>query len=282
LLVGVPHTDEPGFPDLPGTRDDVRAVADLLTRNGFDSDDVDARGEGCTVDELTSSLESLRARTGAGDLSIVYFTGHGYRELDQSPTPDEEYDQFLVLTDGVLRDDWFRPYWEGIAEGSRWVTFADCCFAGTVMVSFAEPPPDLSPIRTVKPPAGTWRLHLAATPDDRLALALKDARQQMAAGGDHVGRRAGKRRSWEPEWWERPQLNISPFAGRVPASYATAAVLTVLDGAPDATYRETMLAVREAANTFLRNNVRVGKPVKLDVSVDDQLLDSPAFSPLTW
>ena len=43
-----------------------------------------------------------------------------------------------------------------------------------------------------------------------------------------------------------------------------------------------MLAVQSAANDFLHGNVRVGRPVKLDVSVSDRLLDSPAFQPLDW
>jgi hypothetical protein len=43
-----------------------------------------------------------------------------------------------------------------------------------------------------------------------------------------------------------------------------------------------MLNVQAAANGLLHRNVHIGRPEKLNISVSDHLLDSPAFRPLRW
>lgn len=247
LLVGVPSTDLGGFPDLPDAPNDVAEVRTLLTDNGFPRSEIVERGDGLAVREAEATLLELRRATGAGDLTVVYFSCHGYRGIDTSPEPDEVDDEHLVLTDGLLADDWFHDFWEDIQPGSRWVTVADCCYSATAMLGIN--PFVAAPAPVVHRPSltGSWRLHLAAAPDDRVT---------EVAGAQ-------------------------PGAGAA-RSYLTVSMLRILREAPTSSYRELMDAVQRRYDDAYCRGMDLGRPVKANVSVDERLLDSPAFRPLEW
>lgn len=242
LLVGVPATADPRFPAIPGVSGDVAQVEEALV--GFDH--VDARPGGCSRQDFVDAMLELRSSTVAGDLTVVYFSGHGYSSHDASGRGDEPWDECLVFSDALLNDDWFRQYWKGIADGSRWVTFADACFSATIMLGIGVEPP----VRDVAhyPSGVAWRVHLAASQDEEFAFLA------------------------EPD---EPGFGLA-------RSQATAAMLCALAASPGATYREVWRAVDAAAADALRANMDRGRPVMSNISPDDRLLDSPAFAPLRW
>lgn len=242
LLVGVPRPSDHRFPAVPEVSGDVAEVELLLA--AFDH--VDARPDGCLRQEFVDAMLDLRSSTVGGDLTFVYFSGHGYSSPDPTGQGDEPWDECLVFSDDLLNDDWFREFWKGIADGSRWVTFADACHSATIMLGIGV---DL-PTRDVTcyPADVAWRLHLAASQDEDVATVL------------------------DPD---------EPGYGQA-RSRATAAMLGELATHPAATYRQLWQAVDAAAAASIRSNVDWGRPAMSNISPDDRLLDSPAFAPLAW
>lgn len=262
FVVGIPSTTVPGFADLRAG-EDARVVATLLRARGFS---VDSRVNGCTRDQFIAGLEDLRQATGAGDLAIIYVSGHGDRLVDTSDNPDEPADSHLILTDAHLSDDWFGvTFWPSVdkeCQGSRWVTIADTCYSRTIllkmqarraarMLRFAKLAPGspqstraLMHLMTPRTP-DIWRLHIGASRDAEKALAVDPIDKKL--------------------------------------SYATAALLRALDSNPHATYRQMVEAAEaEAASLRTAGAPLAPAPTLIMRSPDDRLIDSPAFRELTW
>jgi len=132
LVVAVPDTDVPNLPALPGVRGDALEVRTLLQANGLDT--IITHEGGCTVDTLTNDLLTLRRQTQPGDLALMYFSGHGYLLADANNDELDPWDECLVLTDALLRDDWFHDvFWPEVAVDTRWVACIDACHSATIV-----------------------------------------------------------------------------------------------------------------------------------------------------
>lgn len=246
LVVAVPVTNVRALPALPSVTGDAEEVGDRLTSGGFD---VAAHPHGLTVDDFASKLLELRTATKPGDLGLIYFSGHGYRLPDQDGDEwDDSWDECLVLSDGLLRDDWFREsFWPRTEPDTKWVTCTDSCFSATAMRWLGPGPPPI-PIKPVEPKRGSWRIDLAAAPDGEKALQLTDKSQGF-----------GRAMAW-----------------------MTARLLEHLHEAPDATYRSAWAAIERQAREYRMGGVQVPLPQLRHSATDDALLDSPAFSALDW
>lgn len=246
LVVAVPKTRVRALPDLPSVTGDAEEVTGRLRTRGFD---VVACPHGLTVNEFASKLLELRAATKPGDLGLLYFSGHGYRLPDHDGDEwDDSWDECLVLSDGLLRDDWFREsFWPRTAAHTKWVTCADSCFSATAMRWLGPDPPSI-PIKAVEPRQGSWRIDLAAAPDGEKALQLTDKSHGF-----------GRAMAW-----------------------MTARLLEHLHDAPDATYRSTWAAIERQAREYRLGGVQVPIPQLRHSATDDALLDSTALAALDW
>ncbi|MFC6420322.1 caspase family protein [Ornithinimicrobium tianjinense] len=247
VVVGVPTTREPHFPDLPSTTQDAVAVRNHLVQHGFS---VNVRATGCSVQQFQDAVTELRQQTRAGDLALIYFSGHGDRVEDLSPTPDEPWDTHLILSDRRLPDDWFgEAFWPLVhaeSPGTRWVTFADACFSASALSWIDRPRTPAPVLPRVRDTAGTTevrRLHLGAAPDS-----------QRAPASDPVGRRY---------------------------SYVTGAFLRAI-ALGGVSYREAIAAVAAEATALQVLYPGLPRPTCYENHTDGRLGTSPAFVPLSW
>lgn len=179
FLMGVPHTDyRPGvrFMDLPTVLDDVSSMYTILTARGFADANVLSQHSGVTAVQASSAMLDLVKRTGDGDLSVIYFAGHGWTFPDSLRTPDEPYDECLIFSDTALVDDWAKSeLWPSARPGARFVVIIDACHSETALLDLVEPEPPPPPTRGTASVPPWWRLTLAACGDQETTLGLADA-----------------------------------------------------------------------------------------------------------
>ncbi|KDA05239.1 hypothetical protein DC31_02905 [Microbacterium sp. CH12i] len=245
LVVGVPKTEVTGLPELEGASRDAVAIGALLRDRGYVADRTFPNG--LTCDAFTTQLLELRAETMAEDQAVVYISGHGYRIPDSSgDEAGDGYDECLVLSDGLLPDDWFHDsFWPGVTEGSEWITCADTCFSATVLLAI-EPfdadaliVPDPKPLHRSRRP-GIARLSLAAAGEGETALELGDG----------------------------------PFI----SSWYTSQILEVLQTAPETTYRGLWTQLQQRWSAANQSGVlMLGDPWMSATDAAHALTNSPAF-----
>lgn len=247
VVVGVPHTTVERLPPIPTVSGDARGVAKLLRGRGVH---VDEFSDGLTVEEFSAALVRLRDATAPGDLAVVYFSGHGYQLPDNDGDEwDDTWDECLVLSNDVIRNDWFRKhFWPDTQSDTRWITCVDACFSASIVRWLDKPKPPTVPQRTVAPARGSWRIDLAAAPDGEQALQLT-----KESGG------FGEAMAW-----------------------MTAEILACLKAAPDASYRELWSVVQQRAKGLYVGGWVVPMPQLTAATTDDRLVDSRAFSALDW
>lgn len=246
LVVGVPATSVNYLPSLKTVTGDATEVARLLGGRGVD---VWLHAGGITVESFSRSLLDLREVTAPGDMALLYFSGHGFRVPDNDGDEwDDAWDECLVLSDNLLRDDWFRDsFWPRTRPNTKWVTCIDSCFSASAVRGIGVEPPPIQ-ILPVKPKSGSWRIDLAAAPDDEIAL-------QLTGKAEGFGKAMG---------------------------WMTVRVLEHLAASPEATYRTMWSAVQERARTYRQSGSYVPLPQLRYSATDDSLLDSRALSTLDW
>jgi Caspase domain len=109
LLVGVS-----GYPDRPlkGPRNDVRRMREVLERRNFKPEQITTLADGVpgaaapTRAAILGALDALAARSRAGDMAFLYFSGHGSQQPADRRTsqgraePDGLHEIFLPLDIG--------------------------------------------------------------------------------------------------------------------------------------------------------------------------------------
>lgn len=79
LLIGIGEFAHKSIPALPGTANDLVAMQDrLVKRWGFAATDIRVlKDSAATRTAILRELDALQARSGPGDLVLIYFSGHG-------------------------------------------------------------------------------------------------------------------------------------------------------------------------------------------------------------
>jgi uncharacterized caspase-like protein len=169
--------------DLPGTVDDAKALADILTTPGrcaYPSNQVELlTGEEATRERILHGLDSLAESTSPESSAIVYFSGHGYRVKSAMGTA------YFLLPYGYDEEDLAKTCISGaeFTQKLRAITtqkllvLLDCCRAGGI----GEPKsPGLTFVKTPLPPEaesilaeGQGRVIIASSREDERSYAGK-------------------------------------------------------------------------------------------------------------
>ena len=141
LLIGIEDYRNVGR--LIGPVNDVKAMREFVTGVlGYDERDVrlllDAEATRAGI--LAAMEESLIDGTGPGDEVFLYFSGHGWQQLDTNGDEPDRYDETLVPVDvavradqtvtGMITDDEIAAMLERL-PGRRISMVVDACHAGT-------------------------------------------------------------------------------------------------------------------------------------------------------
>jgi hypothetical protein len=168
LLIGVGETSflSGQLPALPGVADDVRAVSQQLAKADIEVHTPTARDD-VTAAGVARLLAELVDRTKAGDLAVMYLSGHGYRYRDASGDETDGWDEAFVCSDGPLEDDWFRAQlWPRARAGARFVAIVDACHSSSAVLGLRVDDRPVAALTTRIPDSpGYYRIVLAACRD---------------------------------------------------------------------------------------------------------------------
>jgi len=152
VCVGI--NNYPGiFNDLKGCVNDAKDWSVLLQGFGFETSIVlDAQA---TRTNMKAALQNLVEVTGAGDIAVFTYSGHGTQVADPSDDEGDTYDEAICAYDGNVIDDELRVLLEGLHPQATLVVISDSCFSGSVTRIAPEPavprfiPPDVSTVGMV-------------------------------------------------------------------------------------------------------------------------------------
>jgi hypothetical protein len=138
VCVGI--NDYPGQGnDLGGCVNDARAWAAILAEMfGFASADIRLiLDREASRRNMLGAIDGLVRATGAGDVSVFVYSGHGTWVPDTGVRDEPEgRDEALVPCEAdfsrLILDDDLRPILDNLAEDSLFTFIADSCFSGTV------------------------------------------------------------------------------------------------------------------------------------------------------
>ena len=157
LLVGINEYAAPGM-TLAGCVNDVYLMSALLQEQGFDADDirmvVDDRA---TTAAIQQRIQWLLSDTQAGDVRILYFSGHGVQmpQYGSSGKP-EQIVEALVPHDfdwspaKAISDKWLAMQYGNLPYDAHMVAIFDCCHSGglsrgaALKVRSISPPDDIA------------------------------------------------------------------------------------------------------------------------------------------
>jgi len=157
LLVGINEYAAPGM-TLAGCVNDVYLMSALLQEQGFDADDirmvVDDRA---TTAAIQQRIQWLLSDTQAGDVRILYFSGHGVQmpHYGSSGKP-EQIVEALVPHDfdwspaKAISDKWLAMQYGNLPYEAHMVAIFDCCHSGglsrgaALKVRSISPPDDIA------------------------------------------------------------------------------------------------------------------------------------------
>jgi hypothetical protein len=236
MLVGVEQSSWGDVPRLPGVPSDLAAMSAVLGRGGFSV--VTLPETSLHAASVKRALAQFVTDTVAGDLAVIYFTGHGLLLQDHSGDEQDGWDEALLCADEPIVDDWFRSnLWPLAADGARIVAIVDACHSDSAVLGLR--PADTAaalPARIAQ--LGYWRLILAACRDQESTVDLGSVNE---GGG-----------------------------------VTTAALVETLTRRPGISYRDLWPEVATMVRDR-HPDTGVGTPQMLSSGPDDSLLDAPAF-----
>ena len=136
VIVGV--ADYPGWgADLFFCDDDAREIRSTLlsdTEHWTESNVELLLDSNATVDGIHSAIDAMRTAAAAGDVCLVYFSGHGdFTDRDVEPYdetgPGDKSDELLAAYDGDILDDDLAVWLAGFTS-QRVCVIIDTCYAG--------------------------------------------------------------------------------------------------------------------------------------------------------
>ncbi|MCH8293465.1 caspase family protein [Candidatus Poribacteria bacterium] len=148
LLIGVNEYIYDGIPDLKGCETDVELMRKVLTtKYGFPKENIGLiLSEKATKENIVAALkEWLIEKPKAGDIVILYYSGHGVQIVDTSGDEEDGFDEAFCPTDvkpneskteflNVLLDDELDELLSQIPTDNVTVIL-DCCHSGTATKS---------------------------------------------------------------------------------------------------------------------------------------------------
>ncbi len=150
----------------------------LLESRGF-TVAVPRTPEELTADSIAASLVRLVDETRAGDLSVIYLSGHGYRYPDTDLDEADGWDESFVCADRPIPDDWFRrQLWPRARSGGQFVTVVDACHSDSITLGLRTENKQVPFAPLVD--RGYYRLVLSACRDEEVA---KDLGGGLGGGG---------------------------------------------------------------------------------------------------
>ncbi|MEW6402746.1 MAG: caspase family protein [Chloroflexota bacterium] len=116
--------------DLNGCVNDAKDWAVLLQGFGFEvSLMLDSQA---TRQNVKAALSALVSSTGAGEVAVFTYSGHGTQSFDFTSDEADSYDEVLSVYDGNIVDDDLRTIINTIHPQATLVVISDSCFSGTV------------------------------------------------------------------------------------------------------------------------------------------------------
>ena len=121
-------------------QNDGKLMQRILLEAGFQKSDCESfKDEKATRGVFSNQLRTQAASLGAGDLLVVYFSGHGI-PLEDLDSATGEPNEAMCFYDSNFTDNMMCDHLAKFKEGVRILMIADCCFSGemvrTRMASF--------------------------------------------------------------------------------------------------------------------------------------------------
>lgn len=114
---------------LEGCVNDVRKMAEALTRNGWLASNITI----LLNEDATWSIVQRAVERVAGGTLVIQFSGHALRKRDTNGDEVDGRDECLLLEDGIVADDTLKVLVQQVAQRCNQVfLWFDCCHAGTI------------------------------------------------------------------------------------------------------------------------------------------------------
>lgn len=122
--------------ELDGCVNDANNWAALLRNHGFSVGTLlDGQAKRAAI---MAAISSIVASTGAGDVAVITFSGHGTWLPDANSDESDDRDEALVPADigddgrNLVLDDELHLFFSRIVPGAHVVFVTDCCHSGTI------------------------------------------------------------------------------------------------------------------------------------------------------
>jgi hypothetical protein len=91
-----------------------------------------------TRNNVLNGLDQLASKAVAGDLVVVFYSGHGGNEIpdlnkDEDDPWSDKFDESWCLYDAQLIDDELYFQWKKFKKGVRIIVVSDSCFSGDIV-----------------------------------------------------------------------------------------------------------------------------------------------------
>lgn len=110
---------------------DAEAMHGLAARNGFATLDVLLSGN-ATFDAVEAAVRTAARQVAEGDTFLFTYSGHGAQLLHGDTAIDGGYDEGLVLSDGIMKDDYINTLLRLFPEGTYIIFVCDACHSRTM------------------------------------------------------------------------------------------------------------------------------------------------------
>jgi len=135
LSIGVNKLDPAHYSGWAGTLEaceqDAKDMAALITKAGYSTKLL--LNDGAKRDPVVAIIRKAANELVAGDMFVLYFSGHGSQTADGNGDEDDRLDETWCLHDGQLVDDELYHLWRAFKKGVRILVFSDSCHSGTMI-----------------------------------------------------------------------------------------------------------------------------------------------------
>jgi hypothetical protein len=134
LGIGLTRLDESAYHwdgDCPGCDRDVLRVTVRAHERGFDGVSAMVNAMACTA-TISPFFEATVGRLHAGDLLLLYASGHGGQKRDRNHDEADGLDETLLLWDKEVLDDVIAAHLNKVPHGVRVWFITDSCHSETV------------------------------------------------------------------------------------------------------------------------------------------------------
>jgi hypothetical protein len=135
LLIGINYTGTKN--ELYGCINDVNSINNRISNKGFTNIKImtDLTNVKATRDNILLEFKNLLVNSQAGDLLLLFFSGHGSYALDKNGDEQDRYDELIVSSDlkGISDDELKLIIQQNLKQDVTLFALFDSCFSGTVL-----------------------------------------------------------------------------------------------------------------------------------------------------